>query len=159
MVYQIKGQYEQAIAEGERAVALDPNDPENYRRLAGILGFAGRAEDAIIMAKTAMRLNPHYPPHYILALGQAYHQAWHNKEAIATLKQVLIHNPNNIAAHMMLTCSYSDAGRDEEARVEAAEVLRLSPNYTTEMWRRNQFFIDPVELERHVNNLRKAGLP
>jgi len=25
-------------------------------------------------------------------------------------------------------------------------------------WRRNQVFSDPAELERHLNNLRKAGL-
>jgi TolB-like protein/DNA-binding winged helix-turn-helix (wHTH) protein/Tfp pilus assembly protein PilF len=160
-VYQYKGQFEQAIAEGERAVVLDANDPENYRRLSSILGFAGRAEEAIVMVKTAMRLNPHYPPHYLTALGQAYHQAWRNDEAMVTLKRLLMSNPNNMAAHVMLTCSYSDAGRDEEARAEAAEVLRLTPNFTTETWRRTQtqFFREPAELERHANNLRKAGLP
>jgi adenylate cyclase len=157
-VHQYKNQHDQAIAEGERAVALDPNNPESYMRLAGILGLAGQAEKAVAMAKQAMRLNPHYPPQYILALGMAYHQAWHDEEAIATFKRVLVYNPSHMGAHVGLTCSYSDTGRDEEARAEAAEVLRLSPNFTTEVWKRGQFFSDPAELERHVNNLRKAGL-
>jgi len=158
VVYQYKGQFEQAIAEGERAVALDPNDPGNYQRLASILGFAGRAEDAISMAKTAMRLNPRYPPQFLLTLGQGYHMAWHNDEAIATLKRLLVSYPNHMGAHVMLTCSYSDAGREEEARAQAAEILRVTPNFTVEAWRRNQFFRDPAELERHAHNLRKAGL-
>jgi tetratricopeptide (TPR) repeat protein len=157
-VYQWKNQHDQAIVEGERAVALDPNNPESYMRLAGILGIAGRAEEAIVMAKTAMRLNPHYPPLYIQVLGLAYHQAWRNEEAIATLKRVLVYNPNSIGAHVGLTCSYSDAGRDEEARAQAKEVLRLSPNFAAEVWRRNQVFKDSAERERHINNLRKAGL-
>ena len=89
----------------------------------------------------------------------AYHQAWRNEEAITTLKRLLVYNPDHMSAHLGLTCSYSDLGRKEEARAEAAEVLRLSPNFTTEVWRRNQVFSDPTELERHVNNLRKAGLP
>jgi adenylate cyclase len=158
VVYQQKGQSEQAIAAGERAVALDPNNPDSYERLSFILGQAGRAEEAITMAKQAMRLNPRYPPQYILRLGVAYHQAWRNEEAIATFKRFLAYNPNSIVAYVALTCSYSDAGRDEEARAQATEVLRLSPNFTTEAWRRNQFFSDPAELERHVNNLRKVGL-
>jgi tetratricopeptide (TPR) repeat protein len=93
-----------------------------------------------------------------LRLGAAYHQAWHDEEAIATLKRFLVYNPNSINAHIGLACSYSDLGRDEEARAEAAEVLRLSPNFTAEAWRQNQSFSDPIELERHINNLRKAGL-
>src|SRR5713101_8263889 len=83
-VYKLKNQHDQAITEGERAVTLDPNDPEGYVQLAGILAPAGRAEEAIESAKKATRLNPHYPPRYIVALGGAYHQAWHNEEAIAT---------------------------------------------------------------------------
>ncbi|HEV8711804.1 MAG TPA: tetratricopeptide repeat protein [Candidatus Binatia bacterium] len=157
-VYQQKNQHDRAIAEGERAVTLDPNDSENYRRLVGILGLAGRAEEAIVMAKAAMRLNPHYPPSYIEALGMAYHQAWRNEEAIATFKRLLVYNPNHMSAHLGLTCSYSDLGRYEEARAQAAEILRVSPNFTTEAWRRNQFWKDPAEMERHLNNLRKAGL-
>ena len=40
----------------------------------------------------------------------------------------------------------------------AAEVLRLNPNFSTEVWKKNQSFKDPAELDRHISNLRKAGL-
>ena len=156
--YLWKKQYDQAVTEGERAIALDPNNADSYVRLAGILGSVGRAEEAIEMVKKAMRLNPHYPPLYIFALGLAYHMAWHNEEAIATLKQYIALHPNSIAPYFGLACSYSDLGRYEEARVAAAEILRLSPNFTTEAWKRAQFIKDPAELERHLTNLRKAGL-
>jgi len=157
-IYLWKGQNDQAIAAGERAVALDPNNPDGYVNLSRILGMAGRTEEGVDMVKQAMRLNPRYPPQYIQALAFAYHQAWRNEEAIVTLKKFLVSNPDNLGAHMMLACSYSDAGREEEARVHVAEVLRLSPNYTMEIWKRSQFFKDPAERERHINNLRKAGL-
>jgi adenylate cyclase len=135
------------------------NNPQSYVWLAQFLGTAGRAEEAVAMVKTAMRLNPHYPPQYLLQLGIAYHQGWRNEEAIATFRKFLAYNPNAIYPHIGLACSYSDMGRDEEARAEAAEVLRLNPNFTAETWRQRQFLRDPAEMERHVNNLRKAGLP
>lgn len=123
-VYQKKNQHEQAIAAAERAVALNPNDANAYLALAGQLGMAGRTEEGITMVKTAMRLNPHYPSWYLLQLGSNYHQAWQNDEAIETLKRFLVDYPNALNAHIGLTCSYNDAGREEEARVEAAEVMR-----------------------------------
>lgn len=101
--------------------------------LADQLGMAGRPEEGISMAKTAIRLNPHYPPWYLLQLGSNYHQAWQNEEAIETLKRFLVYYPNALNTHIILTCSYSDAGRMEEARAEAAEVMRLSPNFQTEV--------------------------
>jgi tetratricopeptide (TPR) repeat protein len=157
-IYQYKNQHDQAIAEGERAVALDPNDAESYMHLAFILSFSGRAEDAIEVAKKAMRLNPHYPPRYIFALAGAYHATWHNEEAIATIKRYLVYNPNTLGAYLVLTCSYNDLGRYEEARMAAVEVLRINPNFSTEVWKKNQWLKDPAQLERHINNLRKAGL-
>ena len=35
------------MAEGERAIALDPNNADSYVWLARILVYAGRAEEAI----------------------------------------------------------------------------------------------------------------
>lgn len=157
-VYQKKNQHEEAIAAAQRAIALNPNNATAYMALADQMGMAGRPEEGIALAKTAMRLNPHYPSWYLLQLGSNYHQAWRNEEAIATLKRFLLYYPNSLNAHIMLTCSYSDAGREKEARAEATEVVRLSPNFKTEVWRQNQFWKDSKEMERHLNNLRKAGL-
>jgi adenylate cyclase len=115
LLYLYKNQHDQAIVEGERAVALDPNNPESYLWLVGLLSLVGRAEEGITIAKKAMRLNPHYPPAYLLTLGRAYHQAWRNEEAIATLKKYSALNPNAISAYTGLACSYSDLGQYEEA--------------------------------------------
>ena len=62
-----KKQHDKAIAEVERAIALDPNDADGYAWLGAILDFAGRPEEAIGLAEKAMRLNPHYPPLYLVS--------------------------------------------------------------------------------------------
>src|SRR6266540_2115782 len=50
-IYEQKQQYDQAIAEGERAIALDPNDADSYARQAEVLLYAGRPEDALRMVE------------------------------------------------------------------------------------------------------------
>src|SRR5262249_34816478 len=71
-VYARKKQYDQAIAEGERAVALDPNNADSYAQQANVLNFAGRPEEALRSVQQAMRLNPHYPLLYLVQLGWTY---------------------------------------------------------------------------------------
>jgi adenylate cyclase len=156
--YLWKKQYDQAIAEEERAIALDSNFADAYMRLGNILTFAGRPEEAIGLIEKAMRLNPHYPPMYVFFLGGAYRSTGRYEEAIAAYKRALTRYPNLLPAHVNLAVSYSELGREEEARAEAAEVLKISPNFSLEGVRQMWPYKDPAVLERHLAALRKAGL-
>jgi hypothetical protein len=53
---------------------------------------------------------------------------------------------------------YSELGQAAEAQVEAAEVLRLNPNFSLEVFKQSAPIKDPAVLERHIVALRKAGL-
>jgi len=63
-----------------------------------------------------------------------------------------------LPAHLMLATVYSELGQAAEARAEAAEVLRLNPQFSLEVHRHEMPIKDPAVLERHVTALRKAGL-
>jgi adenylate cyclase len=105
-----------------------------------------------------MRLNPHYPPQYLLELGLAYREAGRYEEALALLRKLRTLNPNFPPAHLNLAACYAALGRLEEARAEVAEVLRVNPNASLEVFKQITPYKNPADLERFLDGLRKAGL-
>ena len=71
---------------------------------------------------------------------------------------VIARNPNSPLIHFQLAGIYSELGREEEAQAAAAEVLRLNPNFSLEVWRQRIHFKDPTIVERWLAAARKAGL-
>jgi TolB-like protein/Flp pilus assembly protein TadD len=157
-VYLSQQQYEQALAEMERAVALDPNEARSYAGLAEVLSRVGRSEEALRAAEQALRLKPLIADEHLQSVGIAYALAGRYEEALTPLKRFLSRYPNGLDAHVGLAGIYSELGREEEARAEAAEVLRLSPNFSLEIHRQRLPLKDPAVLERTLAALRKAGL-
>ena len=158
VAYLWQKQHEQAIAEGERAITLDPNYAEGYAWLGAIFNLAGRPEEAIGMVEKALGLNPHDPFFYLSILGSAYRMMGRYEEAITAFKRALSRNPNLLPAHVILVASYSESGQEAEAQAEAAEILRISPNFSLEGVRQRLPFKDQAELECFLDGLRKAGL-
>ena len=81
-----------------------------------------------------------------------------HEEAIAAYKRGLTRNPDLLPAHTGLAVIYIELGREEEARAAAAEVLKISPNFSLEKWRQIAPYKDQAVLERMLAALRKAGL-
>jgi tetratricopeptide (TPR) repeat protein len=157
-VYLWEKKHDQAIAELERVVALDPNDADGHAGLAEILNWVGRAEEAVGLVEKAMRLNPHYPVWYLDLLGWAYNVMGQYERAIETLKRALIRDPDLVSTHILLATIYSQTNRHEEARTEVEEIRRLSPDYTLEMLKERTPFKDPAVLEESLKALRRAGM-
>ena len=157
-VYLAKRQYEQAIAEGERAIAIDPNSPTAQFTLAFSLTRVGKYEEAIALYKKAMRSDPIPSPSLLTMLGNAYIVAGRYEDGISTLKKVLRRSPDNLVAHVGLAIGYSSSGRDEEARNEAIEILRIDPKFSLEHFGKRLMYKDQADTDRVVGALRKAGL-
>jgi len=49
-------------------------------------------------------------------------------------------------------------GRIEEAEAEAAEILKLVPNFSVDVWGERNPMKDRSQVERDMAALRKAGL-
>jgi adenylate cyclase len=150
--------YEQALVEAERAIALAPTDAGSYTVLALVLSYMGKTEAALEAAAQALRLKPEVADEHLGSVGTAYATAGRPEEAIAPLRQFLARYPNILNHHLTLAAVYSELGQEAEARAEAAEVLRLNPQFSLEVHKQRTPIKDPAVLERHLAALRKAGL-
>src|SRR5262249_36378732 len=105
-VYARQQQYDQALAEGERVVALSPNNAESYAGQATVLKWAGRPADALRGIKQAVGLNPRSAAWYLVQLGSAYQGMGQYEEAIVTYKQFLGRNPDFLWGYHNLANSF-----------------------------------------------------
>ena len=151
LIYAIEKQHDKALAQGKKAVAINPNSAMSHLWLGKVYTFASRWEESIPEYKIAIRLNPIPPSYYFWSLGLSYGATGQYEEAITWCEKAVHMEPDSLLARIMMTAVYSWSGRDEEARAEAAEVLRLNPNFSLERFAKRAG-------SNLVSALRKAGL-
>ncbi len=156
--YCLKREYDKAIAEGERSVALDPGGALVHLGYAMSLNYTGRSEEAIPIFIKAIRLDPLGETGNFLHLGHAYRLTGRFKEAVSEFKKALQRSPDNLFAHLGLAGTYSLMGREEEAHAEAAEVLKINPKFSLDSFAKILPYKDQSVIDDYINVLRKAGL-
>jgi tetratricopeptide (TPR) repeat protein len=106
----------------------------------------------------AIRLNPIPPNFYLFGLGLSYAWTERYEEAITVFEKAIQDHPDAFYVRLSATAVYSLAGRDEEARAEAAEVLKLNPEFTLKKWEKSLKYKDQKDQEQFISALSKAGL-
>jgi tetratricopeptide (TPR) repeat protein len=158
------GRYPQAIDSFHKAIALDPSDSWSYAYMARSLAFGGRPAEALKFIKTAMRVDPHYPPLFLAFQGLAQFGLKNYEDAAASLEEATRLNPDDSAGLLLLTATYGYLGRPEQAkRVFAAhEALmhrRGRPQTTaTYVWSGWGYGMRP-EQDHLFDGLILAGVP
>ena len=158
MLYIMQRQHDKAIAAGERAVLLSPSGARAHSSLGTALMFAGRSNEAIPFIKKAISLNPFPPSIYLRNLGSAYRMAGRNEDAVVEYKKSLQLNPDDLFTHLGLAVAYVSLGLDEEARAEAAEVLRIYPKFSLGYHAKTLPFKNQADVDYFISSLHKAGL-
>ena len=158
-LYLVQRRWDKAIAAGKRSVALNPNSANNHFLFAMTLKSVGRVNEAIAMIEKAIRLNPMTPEMYLHELGTYYRLQGRYREAIAMLKKNRDHNPDYLMSRINLAATYSMAGKLDEARTEAKEVLRIIPDFSAEQFMKGFPYKDQKIIDDFIDNLCKAGLP
>lgn len=132
--------FSQALAAGEKAIALDPRDANNYRAYSWPLIFVGRSDEAIEMLEQAIAINPNLPGPYFQLAFEYKSRANQPARAIAIYQTILSQlnpSPSDAAKANLRICeTYSTAA---EARFDLAEpycrrAITILPDYAP-AWR------------------------
>jgi adenylate cyclase len=157
-LYAMIRQYDKAVAQAEKAVSLSPNSSTAHFTLGKVLFFNGRAEESIPEYEKSIRLNPIPPNNYLWSLGLSYCWLGQYEEAIKWGEKA-IHQKSDLLAHLIMTVIYSLSGREEDARVQAEKVLKISPKFTLSKFKKRLTYKNKSDVEQFISVLRKAGIP
>jgi len=150
--------YEEAVADAERMIALDPGHDSNYN-MGRILFFCGRSKEAAEFFKRAIRLDPYHPNGLdLFYLGFIQFLMGNLEEAVTFLEKARGRNPTLPPWPLVATHGY--LGREQEAADIIAEYQKSSGHKWTVKSLLKYFpFKDPKDTDRYAEGLRKAGVP
>ena len=114
------GLSQKAITEFKEALALDPSNAWSYVYMSRALTLAGQPADAVQYIRTAMRIDPHYPPVFLFYLGFAQFGLEQFEDAAASLKTTTQADPDNEIGFLFLGATYGYLDRKEEAAAAIA---------------------------------------
>jgi adenylate cyclase len=150
-------QYDKAVAQAERALALDPNSYSVINNCGLALAYSGKHEEALPLLERAVRLNPSVAQSFVMS-SMAYRIVGRYDEARGEAKKAVKRNPKSQLAQVALAATCILAGHEKEACAAAAEVLKINPTFSVEHYGRTLPFKDARQVDRMTDALRKAGL-
>ena len=149
-------QYEQAKAEMDRAIAVNPNDAHGLAGRGNILMWLGQTDAAIQALELARRIDPELNVVDRNALSLAYYLKGRYAAAIEEAELNLRRTEGANFTRVVLAAAYAQENRaDDVARVVAA-VHRLDPAFDPQEF--GSKFLSPSDLGHLRDGLRKAGL-
>jgi TolB-like protein/cytochrome c-type biogenesis protein CcmH/NrfG len=154
--------HDDAIAELETALRLNPNLADAHHGLGFALTMSGRPGEALLQFDKAIRLSPYDPR------SSSFHEmrAWallvmgRHDEAAGSAR-IAVRKPNaDIWAYSTLGAVLGHLGHLDEAGSALEELLKRKPDFSLGFVRRLVFYNSiPAHLDLYLDGLRKAGLP
>ena len=122
---------DKALAEAERAITSDVNDPAGYLAMATALLKAEKPGEAEKNVRTAMRLDPHSPASYFTKLGQIQYVMGEYEKAAEALQTAVKLNSDDDWAFVYLAAAYGQLGQEREAirAVQKVNILRAKSGW------------------------------
>jgi len=153
-----KKEHDTAISYANRLIDLSPRSPDSYIKLANVLNCAGRLKDSLDALERAKRFSPPGSEPYLFELARTYRLLGRYDEALSLQKRYLDENPGSSDSHYEMTVIYVALGEMESARKEALNLMAVFPQFTTTLWSQRVPYSNPIQTQRDVAALRKAGV-
>ncbi len=143
--------------EGERSLALNPNNPHLVSNYGLRLAFIGEWDRGLALMRKAIAMNPDYPGWYRFPFVLYHYERGEYAKALSQVRK--INMPEFYWSHMTAAMTLGQMGRERDASESVGKLLRLKPDFgqqvyaTLRIWNLPQPLIDRIE-----EGLRKAGL-
>lgn len=148
--------YEQAKAELDRAIAINPNDADGLAGRGNVLMWLGQTDAAIEALEQAQRIDPDLNAIDRFALSLAYYLKRRYDAAIEQAELNLRKTPSANFSRIVLAATYAQQNRTEDAARIVTMIRRLDPTFDPQEF--GSKFLKPADLEHLRDGLRKAGL-
>jgi adenylate cyclase len=155
LIHSLRSEYEQASAEIDRALALNPSDSVGLQATADLLLWLGRIDESIEANEAAQRFDPFPPVGTIFDLGLAYYEQRRHTDALRLLERARTRFPENPFIHAVLAATFAQLGRLPEAARERDAVRRLNPFFNAAEF--GSRFQNPAYHAYLLEGLVKAG--
>jgi len=154
----------QAIAECERALALDRNLAAAHATIGLAKLFIGRSEETEAHVREALRLSPRdtFAFSWIATVGVAELYLGDDEEAVAWLRRAIEINRNLPNAHFYLAAALANLGQLKESQAAVVAGLAINPTYTINGFRTGSSSDNPkflAQRERIYKGMQMAGVP
>ena len=148
--------YNQAEAEIERAIAINPNDAHGLAGRGNILLWLGQTDAAIEALEQAQRIDPDLNVIDRFALGLAYYLKRRYDAAIEQAEINLRTNAGANFSRILLAAAYAQDHRAEDAARVVTMIRRIDPTFDPQEF--GTKFLSSSDLEHLREGFRKAGL-
>ncbi|MEK9283731.1 MULTISPECIES: winged helix-turn-helix domain-containing protein [unclassified Bradyrhizobium] len=158
--YLFRRRFDDALAEFELALQLNPNFAMSYAFYGVTLCYAGRWQEGDAAARRALRLSPRDPFAAIYCGVAAYAQfiGRNYDEAVQMARESLRQRGDFVGAHRVLTASAGMLGNRELAASALQGLRRAQPNISLG-WIMNELPMQKDEDRKHyLEGFRRAGM-
>jgi TolB-like protein/DNA-binding winged helix-turn-helix (wHTH) protein/cytochrome c-type biogenesis protein CcmH/NrfG len=148
--------YEQAKAEMDRAIAINPNDAHGLAGRGNVLMWLGQTDAAIEALELAQRIDPELNAIDRFALSLAYYL---RRRYAAAIEQAEINIRKSEGAHfsrVVLAAAYAQQGRSQDAARVVTVIRRADPTFDPQTF--GSKLQNPADVEQLRDGFRKAGL-
>lgn len=122
------GRHDLAEREARALLAADPDDADGHVQLALAMRGLGRADEAILALRDAIRLDPTDSVFARILLGEQYIDQGRHRDAEQVLLEALRLDPGEPEAYRLYGYLMWKTGRKDKAERLVREALRLDPD-------------------------------
>ena len=151
--YLIDNQYDKGFAEYDKALEINPSNPDLMVTKGTELADCGRYDEGLALIQKGFDFNKHPPEWYYWHLGIAYFAADRHLQVIDSFEKMSEQNKDSLT---YLAASYAIMENYEEARNRLQELLELDPEFRIEQIRKTHFYHTEKTLLRLINGLQLA---